>query len=96
MNSNSVTVPIIINSSSKVVKDPEEVKKEVSSQLYNAVFWDQSIQQLAEMNVEQGIVVGPDSNETLKRMIAKTNCNIKIHTVNDLQSLVDAEKFLES
>lgn len=77
--------PIIANTSTRGVVDPEHIKEELVVQIYNPILWKASVEKMIAMGVEVFIEIGP--GKVLSGMISKIDPNVKILNIEDKASL---------
>ncbi len=65
--------PLVMNSTAKETKDPEEIKHYLLEQISGPVYWKQSIKRLLELGVNQFVEVGPKN--VLSSMLKKAKIN---------------------
>jgi len=85
MNIQLARRPIIANTSSRGVVDPEHIIEELVIQIYNPILWKASVEKMSAMGVEVFIEVGP--GKVLSGMISKIVPNAKILNIEDKASL---------
>jgi [acyl-carrier-protein] S-malonyltransferase len=77
--------PIIANTSTRGVVDPEHIVEELVIQIYNPILWKASVEKMIASGVEIFIEIGP--GKVLSGMISKIDPNVKILNIEDKASL---------
>ncbi len=77
--------PIIANTSTQGVVDPEHIKEELVVQIYNPILWKAGVEKMIASGVEVFIEIGP--GKVLSGMISKIDPNVKILNIEDKASL---------
>lgn len=72
----NATIPVYQNITTTAVTDPEEIKKNLISQLTGPVKWTQSIQNMVKDGASTFIEVGP--GKTLQGLIKKINSGVEV------------------
>jgi [acyl-carrier-protein] S-malonyltransferase len=52
-------IPVVVNASAQATQEPEELRHELSVQIYSAVRWIETVERLAELGCDQFLEVGP-------------------------------------
>ena len=91
---NSMKYKIISNVTADYIKNTEEIKDLLIKQVYNPVYWQQSIEKMIDDGVENFIEVGPGKSLTTftKKIARKKKVKInakKVENLKDLNSLID-------
>jgi [acyl-carrier-protein] S-malonyltransferase len=77
--------PIIANTSTRGLVDPEHIKEELAIQIYNPILWKASVEKMSAMGVEVFIEIGP--GKVASGMISKIAPNARILNIEDKASL---------
>lgn len=85
MNIQLAQRPIIANTSTQGVVDPEHIKEELVVQIYNPILWKAGVEKMIASGVEVFIEIGP--GKVLSGMISKIDPNVKILNIEDKASL---------
>lgn len=72
----NATIPVYQNITTTAITDPEEIKKNLISQLTGPVKWTQSIQNMVKDGASTFIEVGP--GKTLQGLIKKINSGVEV------------------
>lgn len=78
--------PIVLNSTGKETKDPEELKHYLLEQISGPVYWYQSIKRMLELGAESFIEVGPKN--VLSNMLKREGLNIKHFTRIQVEKVI--------
>jgi [acyl-carrier-protein] S-malonyltransferase len=82
---NNPTIPVVVNSSGKMVSTAEEIKAELIWQLCNSVQWNRSIEFMIESGVSTFIEIGP--GRVLSGLIRRINSDVKVLHIDNIKSL---------
>jgi len=82
---NNPTIPVVVNSSGKMVSTAEEIKAELIWQLCNSVQWNRSIEFMIESGVSTFIEIGP--GRVLSGLIRRINSDVKVLHIDHIKSL---------
>jgi len=85
MNIHLARRPIIANTSTRGVVDPEHVKEELVVQIYNPILWKASVEKMIASGVEVFIEIGP--GKVVSGMINKIDPEVKTLNIEDRASL---------
>jgi len=80
-------VPIVANSSSRFIVDPEDIRYELYLQVNKLLKWFDSIRRMLEQGIQNYLVIGADSAEVMKGLIRQVNKEVKVFTIKDMQTL---------
>jgi [acyl-carrier-protein] S-malonyltransferase len=82
---NNPKMPVVVNSSGKMVSTAEEIKAELIWQLCNSVQWNRSIEFMIESGVSTFIEIGP--GRVLSGLIRRINKDVKVLHIDNVKSL---------
>ena len=83
--------PVIANTSTWGIVDPEHIKKELVVQIHNPILWKDSVEKMVTLGVELFIEIGP--GKVLSGMIKRISSKANVLNIEDKDSL---EKSLEA
>jgi [acyl-carrier-protein] S-malonyltransferase len=63
-------VPVVLNASARATQAPDELRHELSVQIYSPVRWMETLQRLAELGCDRFLEVGPGT--ALAGMVRRT------------------------
>jgi [acyl-carrier-protein] S-malonyltransferase len=78
-------IPVIANVTAEPVVKKEEISRLLIEQLYSPVRWEQSVQTMIALGVDTFIEIGP--GKVLSGLVKKIDRNVRVHAVNDLETL---------
>ncbi|WP_238655163.1 ACP S-malonyltransferase [Paenibacillus piscarius] len=81
---NTPLVPVIANVTAAPVTDPEVIRSLLVEQVYSPVLWQDSVEWLIAEGVDTFVEIG--SGSVLSGLIRKIDRNVKVVTVNSLES----------
>lgn len=81
---NVPAVPVIANVTAAPVTDPEAIRSLLVEQVYSPVLWQDSVERLIAEGVDTFVEIG--SGSVLSGLIRKIDRNVKVVTVNSLES----------
>jgi len=87
---NDPEIPVIANSTANFVRNKEEIVSALEKQLTNAVRWVESMELMAENDVNLAFEVGP--GRVLKSLMRRIDRSIKTYNIQDVASLEKAMK----
>lgn len=88
----SASIPVVANASAASVQTPEELKQELSVQLYSPVRWIETLQQLAGLGCNRFLEVGPGN--VLAGLVRRTLPDAKVASFGSLADFEAAEALL--
>lgn len=74
-------------------KPDADIKSSLQKQLYSPVLWQQTIENMVNDGVDTFIEIGP--GKVLNGLIKKTNADVKIYSVNSLESINEVKEMLK-
>ncbi|MBK4765212.1 MAG: ACP S-malonyltransferase [Pantoea sp. Brub] len=86
-------IPIINNVDVKIEFDPNIIRDALVRQLYNTVRWQEIIEKMLKININQFIEIGP--NKILTGLMKSMSNNIKSLAVNNINSFFIALKTMD-
>jgi len=78
-------MPVVVNTSGKMVTTAEEIKAELIWQLCNSVKWNDSVQFMIDSGVTTFIEIGP--GRVLSGLIRRINTDVKVLHIDNIKSL---------
>jgi [acyl-carrier-protein] S-malonyltransferase len=78
-------IPVIANVTAEPVVKKEEISRLLIEQLYSPVRWEESVQTMIALGVDTFIEIGP--GKVLSGLVKKIDRNVRVHAVNDLETL---------
>ena len=78
-------IPVVVNTSGKMVSSAEELKAELIWQLCNSVQWNRSVEFMIESGVTTFIEIGP--GRVLSGLIRRINKDVKVLHIDSIKSL---------
>jgi len=78
-------IPVVVNTSGKMVSSAEELKAELIWQLCNSVQWNRSVEFMIESGVTTFIEIGP--GRVLSGLIRRINKDVKVLHIDNVKSL---------
>ncbi|MBP1156049.1 MULTISPECIES: ACP S-malonyltransferase [unclassified Paenibacillus] len=85
---NRASIPVVANVTAKPVQEPGEIRQLLVDQVHSSVLWEDSVTWLIEQGVDTFVEIG--SGTVLAGLIKKIDRNVKVYSVNSLESI---EKF---
>lgn len=80
-------VPIVANSSSRYIVDPEDIKYELYLQVNKLLKWFDSVRRMLEQGIQNYLVIGADRTDIMKGLIRQVNKKVEVFTIKDMQTL---------
>lgn len=77
--------PVIANTSTRGIVDPEHIREELVVQIHNPILWKAAVEKMIASGVEVFIEIGP--GKVLSGMISRIDPNVKILNIEDKASL---------
>jgi [acyl-carrier-protein] S-malonyltransferase len=78
-------IPVVVNTSGKMVSSAEELKAELIWQLCNSVQWNRSVEFMIESGVTTFVEIGP--GRVLSGLIRRINKDVKVLHIDSIKSL---------
>ena len=78
-------MPVVVNTSGKMVTTAEELKAELIWQLCNSVQWNNSVQFMIDSGVTTFIEIGP--GRVLSGLIRRINSDVKVLHIDNIKAL---------
>lgn len=89
-----MSIPVITNVTGEYIEDISQIKEILKTQLKSSVMWEQTIRNMIKDGVDTFVEIGP--GKTLCGFVKKIDKNLKIVNVEDVASLENAVRIINS
>jgi len=87
-------IPVIANVTAEPMTDANEIKEKLIEQLYSPVQWEDSVRKMIDLSVDTFIEIG--SGKVLSGLIKKINKEVKIYSIQDMESCAQVAQELKA